>query len=150
MIQDGISNGKQQPNDAFDEEHGKRRENCGQTQVNQGEITATAKEKYSGRRQSDGQQDKSYGHARELPTEFRWRQRRNIKDDGDKGRHLPMVIRRSARQGKRDERQGKSASEDLLYISEARLSAQREVAGADVGMQLVLAAAALLEGAEQS
>ncbi len=37
-----------------------------------------------------------------------------------------------------------------MLCSEARLSAQREVAGADVGMQLVLAAAALLEGAEQS
>src|SRR5713101_2623599 len=116
MIPDGISNGKQQANDAFAEEHAKRIENCGQTEVNQGEITATAKKKYSGRRQSDGQQDKSYGHARELPTEFRLRQRRNIKDDGDTGKHLPMVIRRSARQGKRDERQGKSASEDLLYI----------------------------------
>src|SRR5258708_19486428 len=37
-----------------------------------------------------------------------------------------------------------------MLCSEARLSAQREVAGADVGMQLVLAAAALFEGAEQS
>src|SRR5260370_7200928 len=105
MIPDGISNGKQQANDAFAEEHAKRIENCGQTEVNQGEITATAKEKYSGRRQSDGQQDKSYGHARELPTEFRWRQRRNINDDGDKAKHLPMLIHRSTTHANHDDRQ---------------------------------------------
>src|SRR5712671_5574531 len=43
MIPNGISNGKQQANDAFAEEHAKRIENCGRTEVNQGEITATAK-----------------------------------------------------------------------------------------------------------
>src|ERR1700730_1443192 len=91
MIPDGILDWKHQANHAFAEEHAKRIENGCRTEVNQGEITTPAKGKYSYGRESDRQQDKSYGHAGEFPTQFRWRQRRDIQDEGDKGRHCPWL-----------------------------------------------------------
>src|ERR1700732_2631553 len=96
MIPDGILDWKHQANHAFAEEHARRIENGGRTEVNQGEITTPAKEKYSRGRESDRQQDKSYGHSCEFPTQFRGRQRRNVEDEADKGRHCRRlyVVRR--------------------------------------------------------